>query len=69
MIGLSKTTCPAGRQEKLQTAREVVPGIAFLWFRVKLEDKTEEEKEFLLFGREMRMHRISFIWRSSGGRA
>jgi len=59
----SKNDLPAGRQEKLQTARGVVTeALPSTLFRVKLEDKTEEEKEILAYlGGKMRMHRIKVL--------
>jgi translation initiation factor IF-1 len=54
---------PAGRQEKLQTARGVVTeALPSTLFRVRVEDKTEGEKEILAYlGGKMRMHRIKVL--------
>lgn len=54
---------PAGRQEKLQTARGVVTeALPSTLFRVKIEDKTEGDKEILAYlGGKMRMHRIKVL--------
>lgn len=54
---------PAGRQEKLQTARGVVTeALPSTLFRVKIEDKTDDQKEILAYlGGKMRMHRIKVL--------
>lgn len=59
----SRNNLPAGRQEKLQTARGVITeALPSTLFRVKIEDKTEGEKEILAYlGGKMRMHRIKVL--------
>jgi translation initiation factor IF-1 len=54
---------PAGRQEKLQTARGVVTeALPSTLFRVRVEDKIMGEKEILAYlGGKMRMHRIKVL--------
>lgn len=51
------------RKEKIVTARGVVTGaLPSTLFRVKLEDKTEGEKEILAYlGGKMRIHRIKIL--------
>ncbi|MFA6257517.1 MAG: translation initiation factor IF-1 [Candidatus Paceibacterota bacterium] len=51
------------RKEKIATARGVVTeALPSTLFRVKIEDKTEGEKEILAYlGGKMRMHRIKVL--------
>jgi translation initiation factor IF-1 len=51
------------KNEKIVTARGIVTeALPSTLFRVKLEDKTEEEKEILAYlGGKMRMHRIKVL--------
>jgi translation initiation factor IF-1 len=62
-----KKALPAGRQEKLQTARGIVTeALPSTLFRVKIEDKnegkTDDQKEILAYlGGKMRMHRIKVL--------
>jgi len=51
------------KKEKMVTARGVVTeALPSTLFRVKMEDKTESEKEILAyFGGKMRMHRIKIL--------
>ena len=51
------------RKEKVLTARGVVTdALPSTLFRVKIEDKTENEKEILAYlGGKMRMHRIKVL--------
>ncbi|MBI2631227.1 translation initiation factor IF-1 [Candidatus Nomurabacteria bacterium] len=62
-----KKDLPAGRQEKLTTARGVVTeALPSTLFRVKIQDKTEDsiggQKEILAYlGGKMRLHRIKVL--------
>ena len=51
------------KKEKMVTARGVVTeALHSTLFRVKMEDKTESEKEILAYlGGKMRMHRIKIL--------
>jgi translation initiation factor IF-1 len=51
------------KNEKIVTARGVViEALPSTLFRVKLQDKTEDEKEILAYlGGKMRMHRIKVL--------
>ena len=51
------------KKEKMVTARGVVTeALPSTLFRVKMEDKTESEKEILAYlGGKMRMHRIKIL--------
>jgi translation initiation factor IF-1 len=51
------------KNEKIVTARGVVTeALPSTLFRVKLQDKTEDEKEILAYlGGKMRMHRIKVL--------
>ena len=59
----SKKDLPAGRQEKLKTARGVVTeALPSTLFRVKMDGSNEEEGEILAYlGGKMRMHRIKVL--------
>ena len=63
----SKNNPPAGKQEKLETARGVVTeALPSTLFRVEIDDKTadgdEGTKEILAYlGGKMRMHRIKVL--------
>jgi len=58
-----KNDLPTGRQAKLITAKGVVTeSLPSTLFRVKIGDKTENEKEILAYlGGKMRMHRIKVL--------
>jgi translation initiation factor IF-1 len=51
------------KKEKIVTARGIVTeALPSTLFRVKIEDKTEDEKEILAYlGGRMRMHRIKVL--------
>jgi len=59
----SKNDLPAGRQEKVITGRGVITeALPSTLFRVKMDAKTEDEKEILAYlGGKMRMHRIKVL--------
>ena len=58
-----KNSLPAGRQEKVLTERGVVTeALPSTLFRVKIENKINDEKEILAYlGGKMRMHRIKVL--------
>ena len=58
-----KNDLPAGRQEKLITARGIVTeSLPSTLFRVKIEDKIKDKKEILAYlSGKMRMHRIKVL--------